>query len=153
MATEMKAAYQATTFGRALREARRQRGWRREELAHACGVSVDSVTGWEQDRKRPRGDHMLVILNELFHAWIPFDTSAWFKGSAGSDIREVAADTRCYIKVPLTRAFGRATPAKMQFALVIRPVRYSLREGGGGRSPCTLPLGSLRNSTYRNRRC
>jgi transcriptional regulator with XRE-family HTH domain len=56
---------QSTSFGERLRQERKIRHWKQEQLAEKIGVSVPSINRWEHDRAAPRSD-VLNLLIKLF---------------------------------------------------------------------------------------
>lgn len=52
-------------FGATLQELRLKSGLSQADLANKAGMSVRTIQGWEQGRRRPRADALLVLAKAL----------------------------------------------------------------------------------------
>src|SRR5947209_11904322 len=55
----------AAWFGGRVRELREGRGWTREELAKAAGVSVRAIVQWERSEREPSWSNVLALAAAL----------------------------------------------------------------------------------------
>src|SRR5262245_59344240 len=55
----------AAWFGGRVRELREERGWSREDLANAAGVSARAVVQWERNEREPSWSNVLALAAAL----------------------------------------------------------------------------------------